>query len=334
MASQSREAASNAASPPLCDVASPESRGWHRWVTVRRWIDSQAAGVESPDDPAGDRIDWLRASPFVMMHLACLGVFWVGVSPVALWVAMALYAIRMFALTGFYHRYFSHRTFRTSRTVQFAFALIGASSVQRGPLWWAAHHRNHHRHTDTALDPHSPGLRGFLWSHVGWFLTPRGFRTDWARIPDLARYPELRWLDRYDTLVPVLLAALLYGLGALLERAAPGLGTSGGQMLVWGFFVSTVVLFHATVTINSLAHQFGTRRFDTADNSRNNGWLALITFGEGWHNNHHFFPGTARQGFHWWEVDLTWYGLKLLAMLGLVRDLKPVPAWVAAKARG
>ena len=297
---------------------------------VRRWFDTGATVTETVD---GNRIDWLRAAPFVAMHLACLAVLWVGVSPAALGVAAVLYVVRMFALTAFYHRYFSHRTFRTSRAVQFFFALVGASCVQRGPLWWAAHHRNHHRHTDTPLDPHSPAVHGFLWSHVGWFLTPNGFRTDWDRIPDLVRFPELRWLDRYDIVVPVALAIALFGLGALLEHVAPSLGTSGGQMLVWGFFISTVVLFHATVTINSLAHRFGRRRFDTRDDSRNNVWLALLTFGEGWHNNHHFFPGSARQGFRWWEVDLTYYGLRLMAFMGLVRDLKPVPAWVAQKAR-
>lgn len=303
-------------------------------ASVLRWFDTgDAKGGAANDDVAGaDRIDWLRAVPFVGMHLACLGVFAVGASPVAVAVAAALYALRMFALTAFYHRYFSHRTFRTSRALQFAFAVLGAASVQRGPLWWAAHHRNHHRHTDTTLDPHSPAMRGFLWSHAGWFLTRGGFRTDWSRIPDLARYPELRWLDRFDTLVPVALAAGLYALGAWLEDAAPQLRTSGPQLLVWGFFVSTVVLFHATVTINSLAHRYGSRRFDTGDESRNNPWLALLTFGEGWHNNHHFFPGSARQGFRWWEIDLSWYGLKALAALGLVRDLKPVPAWVLARA--
>ena len=300
-------------------------------ASLGRWFDTsaQASEVRQGDD----RIDWLRAAPFVAMHLACLLVFWVGVSPIAVIVAVALHAIRMFALTGFYHRYFSHRTFRTSRVVQFVFALIGASCVQRGPLWWAAHHRNHHRHTETALDPHSPRVHGFWWSHMGWFLTREGFRTDWSRIPDLAKFPELRWLDRFDTLVPVLLAVALFGLGALLERVAPGLGTSGGQMLVWGFFISTTVLFHATVTINSLSHRFGSQRFETGDDSRNNIWLALLTFGEGWHNNHHFFPGTVRQGFRWWEIDLTWYGLKLMSWVGLVRDLKPVPAWVHEKAR-
>ncbi|MDN5923420.1 MAG: acyl-CoA desaturase, partial [Xanthomonadales bacterium] len=151
---------------------------------------------------------------------------------------------------------------------------------------------------------------------------------------DLARFPELRWLNRYDTVIPVLLALALYGLGALLERVAPGLGTSGAQMLVWGFLISTVVLFHATVTINSLAHRFGSRRFQTRDDSRNNVLLALLTFGEGWHNNHHFFPGSARQGFRWWEIDLTWYGLKLMSWMGLVHELKPIPAWVLRKAEG
>ena len=302
------------------------------WRTLRRWIDTgDADGALDPE--RADRIDWLRAAPFVALHLGCLGAIWTGVSPTALAVAAAAYALRMFAVTAFYHRGFSHRTFRASRPIQFAFAALGASSVQRGPLWWAAHHRNHHRHADTPVDPHSPRVHGFLWSHVGWFLTPRGFRTDLARVPDLARYPELRWLDRYDTAVPALFAAAIYALGAWLRHVDPALHTSGAQLLVWGFFVSTVVLFHATVTINSLAHRFGTRRFETRDDSRNNFWLALLTFGEGWHNNHHHFPATARQGFLWWEVDLTWYGLRALAALGLVRDLRPLPARVLARAR-
>ena len=293
-------------------------------AALAQWFDTDA--VDLRDTARAERIDWLRVIPFIGMHLACLGVFWVGVSPLAIAVAAALYALRMFALTGFYHRYFSHKAFKTSRAVQFLFALIGAACVQRGPLWWAAHHRNHHRHADTEADIHSPLHRGFLWSHMGWFLTPRGFRTDWDVIPDLRRFPELRWLDRFDIAVPVLLAVALFALGRWLGNAHPQLGTSGAQLLVWGFFVSTVVLFHATVTINSLAHRFGTRRYDTADNSRNNWLLALLTFGEGWHNNHHHFPGAARQGFRWWEVDLTYYLLRGLAACGLVWDLKAVAA--------
>jgi stearoyl-CoA desaturase (delta-9 desaturase) len=293
--------------PLPCPATGTEQKS-HRWHAVLRWFDtSVGAGL----DARADRIDWLRTLPFIGLHLACLAVFWVGVS--------------LFAITGFYHRYFAHKAFRTSRPVQFVFAAIGASAVQRGPLWWAAHHRHHHRHADTPADPHSPGQHGFWWSHMGWFLTPRGFRTDWDAIPDLRRFQELRLLDRYDILMPVMLAVALYVLGDWLQHAHPSLGTNGPQLLVWGFFVSTVVLFHATVTINSLAHVFGTRRFDTRDDSRNNWFLALITFGEGWHNNHHHFPGSARQGFTWWEYDFTWYGLKVMSWLRLVSDLKPVP---------
>jgi stearoyl-CoA desaturase (delta-9 desaturase) len=318
--------------PPVDHAPSALASRW--WASLRRWFDSATeSAVEVGEADDGDRIDWLRAAPFVAMHLACLAVFWVGVSRLALEIAVGLYVLRMFALTGFYHRYFAHRTFKASRVVQFTFACIGASCVQRGPLWWAAHHRNHHMTADTAADPHSPQVHGFLWSHMGWFLTSNGFRTHWKRIPDLARYPELRWLDRYDVLVPLALAAALFGLGSFLAHVAPQSGVTGGQLLVWGFFVSTIVLFHATVTINSLAHRFGTRRFDTRDDSRNNIWLALLTFGEGWHNNHHFFPGSARQGFRWWELDLTYYGLRLLAALRLVHGIKPIPAYVIAKVR-
>lgn len=303
---------------PPTSASSPD-----RFVrTLRRWFDSVD---ETPLDESADRIDWLRTIPFIAMHIACVGVIWVGFSWIALAVAVFLYAIRMFALTGFYHRYFSHRAFRTSRPVQFFFAAVGAMCVQRGPLWWAAHHRHHHRHTDTPEDMHSPRQHGFLWAHMGWFLTPRGFRTNWDAIPDLRLVPELRLLDRFDLLMPVLLAIGLTFLGSWLGATYPDLRTNGPQMLIWGFFVSTVVLFHATVTINSLAHRFGTRRFDTRDDSRNNWILALITFGEGWHNNHHYFPGAARQGFRWWEIDLTWFGLKLLAAMGLIHDLKTVP---------
>jgi stearoyl-CoA desaturase (Delta-9 desaturase) len=313
-------------------MSSPSSArtGLHRaGIALLRWFDT---GVDDGEPAANavdsQRIDWLRVLPFIGMHLACLGVLVVGVSWFAVGVAAALYALRMFAITGFYHRYFSHKAFRTSRALQFVFALIGAASVQRGPLWWAAHHRHHHRHADQPADLHSPRQRGFWWAHMGWFLTPQGFRTDLAAIPDLARFPELRLLDRFDLAVPVLLALTLFALGGWLEHAAPALGTSAGQLLVWGFFISTVALLHVTVSINSLAHRFGRRRYATRDDSRNNGWLALLTFGEGWHNNHHHFPGSARQGFHWWEIDLTWYLLRALAACGLVWELKPVPARV------
>jgi stearoyl-CoA desaturase (delta-9 desaturase) len=291
-----------------------------------RWFD---AGSDTPGTGgAHDGVDWPRIVPFVGMHAACLGVVWVGVSGVAVGVAAALYVLRMFAITGFYHRYFSHRSFKASRPVQFAFAVLGASAVQRGPIWWAAHHRHHHIHSDRPEDAHSPVQRGFLWSHVGWFLSRRNFAPDLGRVRDLLRYPELRWLDRFDILVPVALAVGLLVLGNTLGEARPDLGTGGGQMLVWGFFISTVACYHGTYTINSLCHVWGRRRYATSDQSRNNWLLALITLGEGWHNNHHRFPSSVRQGFYWWEIDITYYGLRLLAALGLIRDLKPVPARV------
>ncbi|MEO7940761.1 MAG: acyl-CoA desaturase [Burkholderiaceae bacterium] len=292
-------------------------------AAVLRWFDTTAAAPVT--GPGADRVDLLRVLPFVGLHLGCIAIAWVGVSTTAVLVAVALYGLRMFAITGFYHRYFSHKSFRTSRPVQFAFAVLGAASVQRGPLWWAAHHRHHHLHADTPRDAHSP-RHGFWRSHMGWFLTPRHFATNHAAVPDLMRFPELRLLDRFDILVPALLAVGLYAAGAWLGTHAPGLHTSGPQLLVWGFFVSTVVLFHVTVTINSLAHRWGGRRYDTADDSRNNWVLALLTFGEGWHNNHHHYPGSVRQGITWWEIDLTWYGLKALSWCGLVWDLRSVPA--------
>ncbi len=274
------------------------------------WFDTHAV---APDTMlAKDVVDWYRVIPFIAVHVACLGVIWVGWSWTAVAIAAGLYAVRMFAITGFYHRYFSHRTFQTSRLTQFIFALLGASSAQRGPLWWAAHHRKHHRHSDTELDVHSPGQHGFWWSHMGWITAPGNFPTDLNEVRDLAKYPELRFLDRFDILVPAALAATLFLLG-------------GAQWLIWGFFVSTVVLFHCTCFINSLAHQLGTQRYDTGDHSRNSFLLALVTFGEGWHNNHHKYPGAARQGFFWWEIDLTYYGLWLLARLRIISDLRGVP---------
>ena len=292
-------------------------------AAARRWLDSE---IDYDDSREADRIDWLRVLPFLLMHVACLAVFLVGWSPVAVAVALGLYVLRMLAITGFYHRYFSHKAFRTSRPVQFVFAVLGASAVQRGPLWWAAHHRHHHTHADQPDDSHSPRQRGFWHSHVAWFMNRRNHRTRYELVKDLSQYPELRFLDRYSMLVPVLLAVSLFLTGVLLEHTAPGLGTNGWQMLVWGFVISTVVLYHATFTVNSLAHSFGRRRYATRDDSRNNLWLALLTFGEGWHNNHHHYPGSARQGFYWWEIDLTWYFLRALQACGLIWDVRPVPA--------
>lgn len=272
-----------------------------------------------------DRVDWARCLPFIFLHAGCLAVFWTGWSAVAVTAAMVLYFARMFAVTGFYHRYFSHKTFSTSRFGQFLLALFGATAVQRGPLWWAYHHRNHHQHSDSEEDAHSPHVHGFWWSHIGWITSRNNFPTDYSKVRDLARFPELVFLNRFDVLVPLLFAAGIFGFGSLLESFAPGLGTNGWQMLVWGFFMSTTALFHGTSCINSLAHVMGRRRFETEDDSRNSFILSLVTLGEGWHNNHHRYQSATRNGFYWWEFDPTYYGLKFLSWTGLIWGLKPVP---------
>ncbi len=271
------------------------------------------------------RIRFIRIVPILSIHLLCLGVIVVGWSPVAVAVAVALFFVRMFCITGFYHRYFSHRTFRTHRLTQFVFAFIGASAAQRGPIWWAAHHRRHHRHSDQEPDLHSPSLLGLIWSHTGWFLTERGVRTDWAAAPDWVKFPELRLLERFHMVAVVALVAGVAALGWVIAVVWPESGTSALQMVVWGFGISTTLLYHATFTINSLAHTIGSRRFRTRDDSRNNWVLALITLGEGWHNNHHYYPGSARQGFYWWEIDVTYYILRLMQAVGMVWGVRPVP---------
>jgi stearoyl-CoA desaturase (delta-9 desaturase) len=293
--------------------------------------------IPAPGEPrgreVGERIDWLRIWPFLLLQASCLLVLVVGWSPVAVITCVALYLVRMFGITAFYHRYFSHRTFRAGRVMQFVGALLGAAAVQRGPLWWAAHHRQHHRHSDTPRDAHSPRQHGFWWAHIGWIASRRHYPTDLKQVPDLAKFRELRWLDRFDLAVPFALLALLLLVGAALAEWAPSLGTDALQMGVWGFSISTTLLFHATATINSLSHVFGRRVWPTNDDSRNSMLLALLTLGEGWHNNHHWAPGTVRQGFRWWEIDVSFYVLRLLAVVGLVHDLNPVPARARAHER-
>ena len=279
----------------------------------------------------GQELDTSVCVQFLFMHLACLLAFWTGVSAAAVGVCLALYVVRMFAITAGFHRFFSHRTFKTGRVFQFVLAFAGTAAYQKGPLWWSAHHRHHHLHADTRHDTHSP-LTHSLWrSHTGWLLERASQETKLALIPNLLKYRDLRLMDRFYSVPPVMLACAMYGLGAALERYAPGSGTSGVQMLVWGFFISTVLLYHGTFTVNSLAHLFGRRRFETEDNSRNNLFVAIITLGEGWHNNHHYYPSSERQGFYWWEVDVSHYTLRVLSWLGVVWDLQKPPARVYAE---
>jgi stearoyl-CoA desaturase (delta-9 desaturase) len=286
------------------------------------WFDNSNVKVA---DNVGEAIDWMRVIPFIAMHLICLLVLVVGFSPVALWVALASYLLRMFAITAFYHRYFSHKAFKTSRLCQFLFALLGATATQRGPIWWASHHRRHHLYSDTDKDIHSPKY-GFLWSHMGWFLCLKNFTTQENCVRDLLKYPELVLLDRFDSIIPILYALSMLFLGMYLEQAFPELHTNGPQMLIWGYFVSSIILIHCTLLVNSLAHVVGTKRYETGDESRNNLFIAIFSLGEGWHNNHHHYPVSARQGFFWWEIDISYYLLRLLSLLGIIWDLQPVPA--------
>ena len=245
---------------------------------------------------------------FWIMHLCCLIAFFTPFRWQYPALAIALYFVRMFFITAGYHRYFSHRTYSTSRPVQFFIAFLAMTSSQKGVIWWANHHRHHHRHSDTLEDIHSPQQRGFWWSHLGWVLSAQYDEVDETRIRDLAKFPELRWLDRYPWVPPTVLGLVL-------------LWSGGWNAVLWGFVISTVLLWHGTFTINSLSHVWGTRRFNTPDDSRNNLVLALITLGEGWHNNHHRFQGASRNGIFWWEIDVTYYVLKVCAGLGLIWDL-------------
>ena len=288
------------------------------------WFDNSFLEEKYASITNGKEIDWMRVIPFILLHLSCLLIFVVGFSWIAFIVCISLFAIRMFAITGFYHRYFSHKTFKTSRFIQLLFAMIGATAVQRGPLWWAAHHRGHHMHSDTSEDKHSPKEHGFLWSHIGWFLTKSNFVTNTKFIRELIRFPELRIIDRFDLLMPLALSIGLFITGHYLNQYEPQLNTNGFQLFIWGFSLSTVMLYHATFLVNSVAHQWGKKRYETKDTSRNNFIIAILTFGEGWHNNHHHYPGSARQGFYWWEIDLTYYVLKFLAMMGVIWDVRTV----------
>lgn len=266
-----------------------------------------------------EHINKRSSIPFIALHFLPFLAFVTGVTWRAVWLAVALYFGRMLAVTGGYHRYFSHRSYHLRRVPQFILAFAGATCAQKGPLWWAAHHRAHHQNSDTESDIHSP-IRGFWWSHVGWILCDKYNKTDTARIKDLTRYWELVWLDKYDWVAT-------WSLGFLCYLIA---GWSG---VVIGFFASTIVLWHSTFTINSLSHLFGRQVYETDDTSRNNLILAITTSGEGWHNNHHRYPWSARQGFEWWQIDVTYYFIRAFSFIGIVSDIKTVPKEVREEAR-
>jgi stearoyl-CoA desaturase (Delta-9 desaturase) len=277
-----------------------------------------------------EKIDLVTSIPFILVHVAALVgaiVFPPSAGDIAL--VVGLYYLRMWGVVVGYHRYLSHRTFSTSRAFQFFLVFLGGTAVQKGGLWWAANHRHHHRESDQPPDVHSPVQRGFWWSHAGWILARKWHSTRYDDIKDMAKFPELRFLTEHHLVPAVAFAVVVIGVGLLTG------GMHGAiHAFVWGFLVSTVVLWHGTFTINSLSHVFGRRRFKTTDDSRNSFWLSLITLGEGWHNNHHYYPGSMAQGFYWWQIDLAAYSIRALEAIGVVWDVRAPPERVLKIGRG
>jgi stearoyl-CoA desaturase (delta-9 desaturase) len=276
--------------------------------------------MSTPEASSSERINWMTSAPFLLFHLALLMPIFTGVSWQMVLLCVASYYLRMFGVTAGYHRYFSHRAYKTGRVMQFLLAFLAQTSAQKGALWWAANHRRHHKYSDTELDIHSPIRRGFWWSHMVWIMVPKYEATDYDRVKDLAKFPELVWLNRWKHVPPAIYGALMFL-------------AFGWEGLLWGFLISTVVLYHGTFTINSLAHVIGRRRYETSDTSKNSFWLAVITMGEGWHNNHHYYQSTANQGWFWWEIDLSFYLLKAMSWVGLVRELRLPPQRVLDAAK-
>ncbi len=257
------------------------------------------------------RTHWVKSIPFLLLHLAPLGMLWFPPTWADVAVCFGLYGVRMFFITGVYHRYFSHRSYTMGRVMQFLMAFGGTTCAQKGPLWWASHHRMHHKFSDTERDVHSP-KDGMWWSHVGWIVSSKYDDTEWKWIKDFAKYPELRLLNTFHLVPPIMLGVAVYLVG-------------GWSMLFCGFFLSTVFLYHGTFSINSLMHVFGKRRYATKDTSRNSLLLALVTLGEGWHNNHHYYQSSTNQGFYWWEIDISYYILRMLSWVGLVSGIRNPP---------
>jgi stearoyl-CoA desaturase (delta-9 desaturase) len=277
---------------------------------------ARLADSHAQEEPHND-IVYPAAIPFAIVHLLALGVFWTGFTATSVAMCVFLYFFRMWALTSAFHRYFSHRSYKTSRAFQFVLAFLAQLTAQRGVLWWSAIHRHHHLYSDTPKDIHSPRHTGFFFSHVGWIFSKQKGKADYSLVPDLMKFPELRWLDRHPYL-----PAFFLGVACFVIDGWPGLFV--------GFFLSTVILYHGTFAINSVAHVIGKQRYVTGDESKNNWWLALITLGEGWHNNHHHYQSSTRQGFFWWEIDISYYLLKVLSWTGLIWDLRAPPASVLA----
>ena len=273
---------------------------------------------------------------FGFFHLIPLLAIYTGATAFDWWLCLGLYYFRMFWITGGYHRYFSHKTYKTSRVFQFIIAFFAETSVQKGVLWWGAHHRHHHRTSDTPSDPHLMKIYGFWYSHIGWIAGPEYKTTNFNSIQDYGKFPEIRWIDKHYIYPVIAMALAVFTVGGFAnsESVSQGMTVLGGgawslqgglSALLIGFILSTAILFHGTFSINSIMHKIGNKRYKSGDESRNSLILALVTLGEGWHNNHHYYMSSTRQGFYWWEIDITYYIIKLFSFVGLVWDIQEVP---------
>ena len=285
------------------------------------WFDNKQARAFIDND---ERLNFLRCVPFIGLHVLLFAGYWIGVNGTCLIFCLSSYFIRMFAITAFFHRYFSHNTFKTSKIVEILFGLLGTASAQRGPIWWAAHHRRHHQTSDTYQDTHSPHTQGFLKSHMLWFMSNKNYHTQSECVSDLLRKQHLLWIDRFDGIIPFIYMLMVGCLGAFIGRYT-SLPIGFFSAIYWGFIVSTVLVLHATFAINSFGHYFGKKVYATGDESRNNWLLAIITLGEGWHNNHHHWPISAKQGFSKYQIDISYYLLVLMRKLGIVSQIKNIP---------
>lgn len=260
--------------------------------------------------------NWLSIGFFTTFHALALLGFWYFSWP-ALTVALVLHWL--FGGIGIclgYHRLLTHRSFQVAKPLEYAIAILGALAIEGGPIFWVGGHRQHHAHTeDVDQDPYS-AKRGFWWSHILWILFPQPHTFDPAYYgkfaPELMRQPFYRWLNRYFILLQIPLAIILYSLG-------------GWSFVIYGIFVRAVLLWHSTWLVNSATHHWGYRTFDSNDRAGNLWWVSLLTYGEGWHNNHHAYPHVAQTGWRWWEIDPTWWTILLLKQLGLARKVNPMP---------
>lgn len=271
--------------------------------------------------------------PLILMHLGCLGVFFVPFNTASWVLFLTIYALHVFTLTAGFHRYFSHKSFKTSRPFQFLLGFLGTMAAQKDPLWWASHHRLHHEHADSEQDPHSPRQGGFWWAHIGWVMQCQLDDTRYDKIKDLVKFPELMWLNRNPFLPTLLFAALLLLTGFAFQIFSPESGITGAQLIVYGFFLSTVAVYHVTFCINSVAHRYGKRRYNVEDDSVNNWLLAILTNGEGWHNNHHRYAVCTRQGFRWWEIDMSYFILRVLQLFRIVWEIREPPRSLLEKSK-